>query len=156
MVRARDLLGLTTKFILDSRAEIPEEKLVNYLATLLEIARIGGVSVEEQLFSEYIVSSLGLSPDVIRKAERLIDRESLSMGELVARIEEPELRVCILRDAYMMAMMDDKVDHVEWLALERLAGALGLSNHLAKKITELVDNIVELQKELGKLAKRAT
>ena len=156
MVRARDLLGLTTKFILDSRAEIPEEKLVNYLATLLEIARIGGVSVEEQIFSEYIVSSLGLSPDVIHKAERLIDRESLSMGELVARIEEPELRVCILRDAYVMAMMDDKVDHVEWLALERLAGALGLSHHLAKKITELVDNIVELQKELGKLAKKAT
>ena len=74
----------------------------------------------------------------------------------MARIEEPELRVCILRDAYMMAMMDDKVDHVEWLALERLAGALGLSNHLARKITELVDSIVELQKELGKLAKRAT
>ena len=156
MVRARDLLGLTTKFILDSRAEIPEEKLVNYLATLLEIARIGGVSVEEQIFSEYIVSSLGLSPDVVHKAKRLIDRESLSMGELVARIEEPELRVCILRDAYMMAMMDDKVDHVEWLALERLAGALGLSNHLAKKITKLVDNIVELQNELGKLAKKAT
>ena len=156
MVHANDLLSLTTKFILDSGAEITEGKLVNYIATLMEIARMGGVSVEEQKFSEYIVSSLGLSPDVIQKAERLIDEESLSMGELVARIEEPELRVCILRDAYVMAMMDDKVDHVEWLALERLAGALGLSHKLAKKITELVDNIVELQKEFEKLAKKAS
>jgi len=156
MVHARDLLSLTTRFILDSGAEIPEEKLVNYLATLLEIARLGGISVEEQMFSEYIVSSLSLSPDVVQKAKRLIGDESLSMGELVARIEEPELRVCILRDAYVMAMMDDKVDHVEWLAIERLAGALGLSYNLAKKVTELVDSIVELQKELEKLAKKAT
>lgn len=155
MVHARDLLSLTTRFILDSGAEIPEEKLVNYLATLLKIARLGGISVEEQMFSEYIVSSLSLSQDVIQKAKRLIDEESLSMGELVARIET-ELRVCILRDAYVMAMMDDKVDHVEWLALERLAGALGLSHNLAKKVTELVDNIVELQKELERLAKKAT
>lgn len=156
MVRAIDLLSLTPKFILDSGAEIPEEKVVNYIATLLEVARMGGITVEEHMFGEYIVSSLGLSQEVIRKAERLIEEESLSMGELTARIEEPELRICILRDAYVMAMMDNKVDHVEWLALERLAGALGLSHKLANKVTKLVDDIVALQKEFEKLAGKAT
>ena len=156
MVRALDLLSLTPKFILDSDAEIPEEKFVNYLATLLEVARMGGVSVEENKLGEYIVSSLGISPDVIQRAERLLEEESVSIGELVATMEEPELRVCILRDAYVMAMMDEKVDHMEWMVLERLAGALGLSHKLAEKVTQMIDGIVELQEELDKLTKRST
>ena len=156
MVRVVDLLSLTPKYILDSEVEIPEEKLVNYLATLLEVARMGGVSVEEHKLGEYIVSSLEISPDVVQQAARLIEEEALSIGELVARIEEPVLRVCILRDAYMMAMMDEKVDHMEWMALERLAGALGLSHKLAEKVTQMVDSAVELQKELDKLTKRST
>ncbi|MBW1696367.1 MAG: TerB family tellurite resistance protein [Deltaproteobacteria bacterium] len=156
MVRSVDLLNLTPKFIMDSDAEIPEEKIVNYLAALLEVARMGGVSVEEHKLSEYLVSALGLSPEVIRRAARLIEEQSLSMGELVARIEEPELRVCILRDAYVMAMMDEKVDHMEWMALERLAGALGLSHKIAEKVTKMVDSLVELHKELDKLVKKSS
>jgi len=156
MVRVVDLLSLTPKYILNSEVEIPEEKLVSYLATLLEVARMGGVSVEEHKLGEYIVSSLEISPDVVQRAARLIEEEALSIGELVARIEEPVLRVCILRDAYVMAMMDEKVDHLEWMALERLAGALGLSHKLAKKITQFVDSMVEVQNELDELTERSS
>jgi len=155
MVRVMDMLALAPKFILDTGAEVSEENLVNYVAVLKEIARIGGVSVEEQKFGEYITSSLGISKDIVSKADRLINEESMSLGELVSRIKEPEYRVCILRDAYIMAMMDDKIDHVEWLALERLAGTLGLSSHTSRKIMNLVDDIIKLQKEFKKLTRQA-
>ena len=155
MVRVADLLALVSKFILKSTVELPEEKLIYYIATLKEIARMGGVSVKEQNFTNYLESSLGLSRELIQKADQLVNEKSLSMGELVAGIKEPEYRVCILRDAYLMARMDDKVDQSEWLALERLAGALGLSESLARKVINLVDDIIELHHEFEKLSQKS-
>jgi len=150
-VRVMDLLALEPKFILDSPDELTEEDLVCYIATLKEIARIHGVSIEQTKFSEYIINSLGVSQDIIENADRLITEEAMSMGELVSRIKEPWYRVCLLRDAYIMAMLDDEVDHVEWLALQRLAGTLGLSRRLEKKVMNLVDDMVKIQKDFEKL-----
>lgn len=153
MVRALDLLSLTPKMLLDYDAEIPEEKLIYYIAALREVARIGGVSSKEDRFIKNLITSLGLPADVPDKARNLTEKKSLSIGELTAKMEDPLLRVCLLRDAYIMVVLDEDVDEVEWLALERLAGALGLSHSVVKKVTRLVDDILEIKDELEELSK---
>jgi len=151
MVRVMDLFAITPNFIIDSPDELTEEELVYYLATLKEIARIGGISSGEKKFGEYFVSALGISMDIVQKSDRLINENSLSMGELVSKIKTPWCRVCLLRDAYIMAMIDDDVDQVEWLALQRLSGTLGLHQSTTKKVIQLVDNIVDIQEDVKNL-----
>ncbi|MBN2289483.1 MAG: hypothetical protein JXQ83_09140 [Candidatus Glassbacteria bacterium] len=152
MVRVQDLFNLTPSMLMDFKAEIPEEKMVYYIAALREVARIGGVSSTEDRFIKNLITYLDLPADVPDKARNLTENQSLSLGELTAKMEEPLLRVCLLRDAYVMVMLDENVDEVEWLTLERLAGALGLSHSVVKKVTRLVDDIVEIKAELEELS----
>ena len=148
MVKIKDLLGLVPKYIFESKKEIGEDKLVRYIAAVMEAARMEGVSLEEQHLVEYLVESLHLSGDGVEKAKKLIGRGTASFGELLAGIEEPELRVCILRDAYAMVRQDKNVDNVEMLSMERLGAALGLSERLVGKVTGLVDAMYDIRGEI--------
>jgi len=153
MTKIHDLLSLVPKFIFHSEKQIGEEKLVRYLAALMEAARMSGVSPEEQYLLTYLEDSLGLSTGVVGKARKLTESQAMTFGELLAGIEEPELRICILRDAYVMARMDKKIDNIEMLSLERLGGALGLSEGTVEKVVELVDTLFAVKQEIDKLGR---
>ena len=142
-----DFVAMMPKYILDSIGEVSEKEIVHYIAVLEEIARLGGISVVEENFEQRVAVSLGCTAELVAKARKLVRDDSPSMGELEVGEKNLGLKVCLLRDAYILAMIDDKVDRTEWLALERLVGALGISEHLAKQVMTVVDAQVKLQKQ---------
>ncbi|OGG04762.1 MAG: hypothetical protein A3F83_03520 [Candidatus Glassbacteria bacterium RIFCSPLOWO2_12_FULL_58_11] len=155
MTRVSDLLILTPNFILEPARELTEEELIDYIAVLHEVARIHGVTMEEKKFETYLISSLGVNTKIVQKALQIAADQSNAFGNLVARIKDPAFRVCLFRDAYLMFRQDKVVDQVEWLALDRLGGALGLPEKLSRKVIQLVDDLIQLQHEFHKLASSA-
>jgi len=155
MTRDTDLLALSSNFILESSQELTEVEVVDYIAVLHEVARIHGISVEEKKFETHLISALGVNTKIVQKALKIAADQSNVFGNLVGRIKNPAYRVCLFRDAYLMFRQDKVVDQVEWLALDRLSGALGLPEKLARKVIQLVDDHVNLQQEFQKLVKSA-
>lgn len=151
MTRDSDLLALSSNFILESAHELSEEEVIDYIAVLHEVARIHGVTMEEKKFETYLISALGVNTKIVQKALKIATDQSNAFGNLVARIKNPAYRVCLFRDAYLMFRQDKVVDQVEWLALDRLSGALGLPEKLSRKVLKLVDDLINLQHEFQKL-----
>lgn len=155
MTRDSDLLALTSNLFLESSQELNEEEVVDYIAILHEVARIHGVTLEEKKFETYLISALGVNTKIVQKALKIAADQSNSFGNLVARIKNPAYRVCLFRDAYLMFRQDKVVDQVEWLALDRLSGALGLPEKLSRKVIQVVDDHINLQREFQKLLNSA-
>ena len=142
-----DLLEFATGSILGGPEDLAGEKAINYVAVLLEIGRIGGVSVEERKFEYFVESNLGIEAKEIEQGRQKARDHEGALGELVGGIQDQEYRVYLFRDAYLMTLVHNGLSTVEWSALERLSGALGLSTGLAKKIVRMVDDLVQLHKD---------
>jgi hypothetical protein len=145
--RELDLYGLSTCAILGPPQELTGEDAVNYVAALLEISRVGSMSVEKQQFQYYVESNLGIEPLEIELGREKAATHRGALSELVSGIENPEVCAYLFRDAYLMTLMHKGGDCVEWMILERLSGALGLSASLAKKIVKMVDDLVKLHRD---------
>ncbi len=142
-----DLFELSTRAILGPPNNLSGEDAVNYVALLLEIAQVGGTSVAERKFQFFVERNLGIKPEEIERGREKAQAHQGALSELVSGITDPEVCVFLFRDAYMMTLVHNDSDSVEWRILERLSGALGLSTSLAKKIVKMVDDIVKLHRD---------
>lgn len=142
-----DIFELSTCAILAPPDELSGQDAVNYVALLLEISRVGGASVAERKFQYFVERNLGIKPEEIERGREKAKTSQGALGELVSGITDPEVRVYLFRDAYLMTLVHEDSDSVEWQILERLSGALGLSTSLAKKIVRMVDDMVKLHED---------
>ena len=146
-IKELDLYGLSTCAILGPPGQLVGEDAINYVAVLLEIARVGGMSVEEHQFQYFVEYNLGIQPYEVDAGQMKAASHQGALSELVGGIENPETRAYLFRDAYLMILAHEGGDNVEWQILERLSGALGLSTSLAKKIVKMVDDLLQLHKD---------
>ena len=142
-----DLIKFATGSILGGPEDLTGEKAVNYVAVLLEIGRIGGASVEERKFEYFVERNLGIKPQEVEQGRQKARDNEGALGELVAWIDDPAYRVYLFRDSYLMAVVHNGLNNIEWHALERLSGALGLSTSLTDKIVKMVDDLVQLHED---------
>ncbi|MBW7997926.1 MAG: hypothetical protein FVQ81_15420 [Candidatus Glassbacteria bacterium] len=141
-----DLFKFATGSILGAPGELAGEDAVNYVAVLLEISRVGGVSVEERKFQFFVERNLGIEAEEIEQGRAKAKEHEGALADLVSGINDPEIRVHLFRDAYLMTLVGG-LDNVELQVMDRLAGALGLSRSLANKIFKMVDDLVQLHKD---------
>lgn len=101
--------------------------------------------MEEREFLSTVTANLGISGEDAGKGAQKAKENEGAIGELVSGIEDREYCVALFRDAYLMSLLNDGTDNVEWQVLERLSGALGLSTSLANKIVAMVDGLFNLR-----------
>ncbi len=142
-----DFFEFSTRAIFGPPSDLSGEDAANYVAVLLEISRVGGASVDERKFQYSIEHNLGIEPEEIERGREKAQTHQGELGELVSGITNPEVCVYLMRDAYLMTLVHNGSDSVEWQILERLSGALGLSTSLTKKIVKMVDDSLKLHRD---------
>ncbi len=150
-----DLYGLSTCAILNLPEKLSGQDAVNYVAALQEIVRVGEASIEEHQFRYFVEYNLGIEPLEVELGREKAAAHQGALSELVSGIDDPEVRAYLFRDAYLMTLVHEGGDSVEWRILERLSGALGLSTSLAKKIVRMVDDLVKLHKDFVEVLEEA-
>lgn len=147
---------LARDYCLEDASGIAEADVVSYLATLRRVAALGGISPSERKLHALLVSYLGISPRLVGKAARLASSRAISTQALLSKIKDVGFRICLLRDAYRMALADGKVDDVEASALREIGRAVDLPAGLVNQIKQCVDQELAIQSRFAELVRRAS
>ncbi len=146
---------LTRDYTLDGATTLTTEDLANYLAVLVRLAAVDGVATAEAAFVRRAAASVGLLPDLADIAGRFVADPSLSSEALIARIQDPGLRVCLLRDAYRLAAADGVLTEPEIAELHHIAGALGIPHGLASEVRSIALQESRLHRAFAELVRGA-
>lgn len=123
---------------LEEPAALKRELQVGYLAALLRIAGIDGVSEEQGRFVERAAADLGLDAEGIQQARERAGDASVPTERFLERLADGGLKACLVRDAYLVAAVDGDVAEGELEALESLADALGVGAGTVEAVRSLL------------------
>jgi len=145
---------LTRDYAIDAAAPLSEDDVETYLAVLVRLASLDGFDVAEESFIHRVAASLGLNADEeARNAHKIAMTPSLSTSELVGRVHDGGLRLCLLRDAYRLAAADGSVSDSEIRELGVIAKALGISHASAAAVKAIALQEVRLHREFAQMVK---
>lgn len=139
----------------DGAAALTVEEASAYLAVLERLAALEGLAPPEQAFLGRVAMSLGLGPEAVRGAGELLVDVEVPTATLVGRLEDPGLRLCLLRDAYRLAAVDGAVSDAELRGLSAVVEALGLPHGTAAAVRSLALQESRLEREFARLVREA-
>jgi hypothetical protein len=146
---------LMRDYLVDQAPALTGDEVWTYLAVLTRLASLDGVTQDEVRFIGRAAASLGLPPDAARNAHRIVVDRSIPTEKLVARIADPGLRLCLLRDAYRLAAADERFTESELRELELIARALAISSDTAAGVRNVAQEEARLQREFARLVREA-
>jgi hypothetical protein len=146
---------LMRDYLVDQTPALTGDEVWSYIAVLTRLAALDGVTVDEARFVDRVGASLGLSPDAARNAHRIVADPSIPTEKLVERIRDRGMRLCLLRDAYLLATTDDRVTDSELRELTSIAGALGIAHQTAAEVRSVALEETRLQREFARLVREA-
>jgi hypothetical protein len=129
------------------------EEITTYLAVLTRLAALDGFHDLEKTFINRAATQLGIHPDAAHRAHQVVADPKIPTGALVERIRDPGLRLCLLRDAYLLAAADDVYSEAELRELSVIAAALGIAQDSASAVRHLVMREARLQLEFARLVR---
>ncbi len=144
---------LTRDYSIDGSMPLSDEDVASYLAVLVRLASLDGFDVAEESFIDRVAASLGLHADEARNAHKIAVTPSLSTSELVGRVRDGGLRLCLLRDAYRLAAADGSVSDSEIRELGVIAEALGIGHASAAAVRAIALQEVRLHREFAQMLK---
>lgn len=109
-----------------------------YLAALVRLAAIDGVSETESAVIRSIGHELGLADESVEGATA-IAASGETTEALLRDVIEPALKIALVRDAYRVATADDVVTPAELEELHALARRLGVGDLAAEAIRQVVE-----------------
>ncbi len=146
------------KYLLLRRMEFPEienfseEKMNHYFATLMKTAKVDGLVPEEDRLIDTLMELFSLNKDEIELIKYIVNKGT-DLVELIDRLEDPGLHVCLFRDAYRVALANNQVTKKEANLLNKLQARLTITEQEAKRIQKIVNKDQELQARLANLLK---
>jgi len=146
---------LTRDHTKEGSEPLSSEDVSNYLVVLVRLASLDGFDVTEKGFIHRTAACLGLHPDLARNAHRFAANPSVTTEELVARIRDRGLRLCLLRDAYRLAAADGSVSPAEIGELANIAKALRIDHGAAASVKAMALQEARLQREFAQMVKSA-
>jgi hypothetical protein len=123
----RDRYEVGAEYRVAESGEVGPRDRQDYLAALVRLAAIDGVTEPEELVIAEAAAGLGLDRAAVEEARRRASDRAVQTESLVAGVRDPGLRVCLLRDAYRLAAADGQVTLAEMGELARLASVLGVA-----------------------------
>jgi uncharacterized tellurite resistance protein B-like protein len=127
----------------------------SYLAVLIRLAMLGGLERSEEEYLQRAASALGLDAEVALRTRRLVGDEAVSTTALVGRIQDPGLRICLLRDAYRLALADGTVAYDERQELAIIAETLGIDRSSASAVKAIALQEARTNREFSQLVQRS-
>ncbi len=123
----RDRYEVGAEYRVAESGEVGPRDREDYLAALVRLAAIDGVTEPEELVIAEAAAGLGLDRAAVEDARRRAADRTVQTESLVSGVRDPGLRVCLLRDAYRLAAADGQVTLAEMGELARLASVLGVA-----------------------------
>ena len=146
---------LTRDSTLEGAEPLSRDEISNYIVVLVRLAALDGFDVTEKNFIHRTAACLGLHPDLARNAHKFAGDPSVRTEELVARIRDRGLRLCLLRDAYRLAAADGMVSPAEIGELANIAKALQIDHGSAASVRSMALQEARIQREFAQLVKSA-
>ncbi len=146
---------LTRDFTPEGTSALTGDEVASYLAVLVRLAALDGIQGGESEFVYRAAACLGVQAALADIAGQFVADPSLASEALIARIRDPGLRLCLLRDAYRLAAIDGRFSAEEVGELTRIAGALGIDPALAIDVRAIALEEVRLHREFAALVRSA-
>jgi tellurite resistance protein len=146
---------ITRDYTLKGIVPLPADDVSNYLAVLARLAALDGFNVAEEDFIHRVAACLGLDPGLARRAGEVAGEPSIPADQLVERIRDDGLKLCLLRDAYRLAAADSSFSAPEIRELGAIARALGIDSATAAAVKAIALQEARLQGEFAQLVRSA-
>lgn len=146
---------LTRDFTPEGAGVLSGEDAASYLAVLVRLAAVDGLDVEEVQFVHRAAACVGLQAELADIAGQFVADPGISSASLIARIRDPGLRLCLLRDAYRLAAADGIFSDQEIAELADIAGALGVDRAAAVEVRSIALQEARLHREFASMVRTA-
>jgi uncharacterized tellurite resistance protein B-like protein len=146
---------LTRDFTPEGSADLTGEEVASYLAVLVRLSALDGIQAGEPEFVYRVAACLGVQAAMADIAGQFVADPSLTSESLIARIRDPGLRLCLLRDAYRIAAIDGRFSEEEVGELTRIARALGIDAAVAIEVRAIALEETRLHREFAVLVRAA-
>jgi hypothetical protein len=146
---------LTRDFTPEGSSALTGEEVASYLAVLVRLSALDGIQSGEPEFVYRAAACLGVQAAMADIAGQFVADPALSSEGLIARIHDPGLRLCLLRDAYRVAAIDGRFSAEEVGELTRIAGALGIDPGMAIDVRAIALEEIRLHREFAGLVRSA-
>lgn len=146
---------LTRDFTPGGSVALTGEGVASYLAVLVRLAALDGIQGGEPEFVHRAAACLGVQAAMADIAGQFVADPSLSSEELIARIRDPGLRLCLLRDAYRLAATDGTFSPEEIGELARIPAALGIDHSTAAEVRAIALMEIRVHREFAGLVRAA-
>jgi len=146
---------LTRDFTPEGSSALTGEEVASYLAVLVRLAALDGIQGGETEFVYRAAACLGVQSAMADIAGQFVADPALTSEGLIARIRDPGLRLCLLRDAYRLAALDGRFSAEEVGELTRIAAALGIDPGMAIDVRAIALEEIRLHREFAGLVRSA-
>jgi hypothetical protein len=146
---------LTRDFTPEGSSALTGDEVASYLAVLVRLAALDGIQAGEPGFVYRAAACLGVQAALADIAGQFVADPALGSEELISRIQDPGLRLCLLRDAYRLAAIDGQFSAEEVGELTRIAGALGVDPAMAIDVRAIALEETRLHREFASLVRAA-
>jgi hypothetical protein len=118
--------GARGEYWFEDPSRVGREDLQRYLAALLRLAALDGLTEQEDRLVQAAAAGLGVDAAGVERAWQVASDVAVSSEELVGALRDGGLRACLIRDAYRIAAADGTISRGEVEELSRLAEVLGV------------------------------
>jgi AcrR family transcriptional regulator len=146
---------LTRDFTPEGSAALTGEEVASYLAVLVRLAALDGIQGGEPDYVYRAAACLGVQAALADIAGQFVADPALTSESLIARIRDPGLRICLLRDAFRLAAIDGRFSEEEVGELTRIASALGIEPGVADGVRAIALEETRLHREFALLVRGA-
>lgn len=133
--------------------DFSKEDMITYLKTMAAIAAVdGNIHDAEKAYFNHMMELFN-----IPESSRMFIRQNLKnpqpLGPLLKGVEDPKLKSQIVRDAYLMAYIDEEMHPEESHALNTIAGIFKMDKEQIKLISEWAEYGHEWRKKGYEISK---
>jgi hypothetical protein len=134
-----------------SAEHVTEEILEAFLALMLRLAHLGGLSWEEAALVDRTAAHFGCEQRIVAAAAAKAGDKSLRLDDLVGAIPDLDLRACAYRDAFKVALADGVISKEEEAFLAEVSALMGLREEHTLALREIAQADLANQRRLGRL-----